>query len=243
MDKQKFKDITKTVIDKLEGGYWNPAWHGVPKGFETSGETLFGLDRARGDSTKVSSGQQFWKIIDANKTPGVWTHNYIPSEPLKSQLIDLASDIEYNDYNAWGNLYLHPNAKAIVESDPRLIFHFAYATWNGPGWFKKFANDINKAVDSGITDTDKLVQIALNSRIKEGLKEGSKPVPLIAQGGNKIAGFIDTLKEATVASAKAIEKGVTETETKAVKNPLATVAIIGVVIGFVFLVRTIKRNW
>jgi len=243
VDKDRFKDITKTVIDKLEGGYWNPAWHGVPKGFETSGETLFGIDRLRGDSTKVASGQQFWKIVDANKSPNVWKHNYIPNDPIKSQLIDLASDIQYNDYNNWSNLWLTPKAKQIVESDPRLIFNFSYATWNGPGWFKKFSSDINKAVDSGITDTDKLTQIAIDSRTNEGLKTGSKPNSLIAQGGKKIASFIDSLKEATAESVKAVEKGVVETEKTAQRNPMITIAIVaGATLAFIIILRTIKRN-
>ena len=44
-----FNDSTKLVIDQLEGGYFNPAWHNVgdPR-YSTSGETMFGLDRHAG---------------------------------------------------------------------------------------------------------------------------------------------------------------------------------------------------
>jgi hypothetical protein len=71
-------------------------------------------------------------------------------------------------------------------SDGRLLFHFIYATWNGSGWFQKFAKDINAAVAQGITNTDALLKVAMHSRTKEGLTKGSAPNSLIAQGGNKI---------------------------------------------------------
>ena len=85
-------------------------------------------------------------------------------------------------------MYLTPEALKVVENDPRLTFHFSYAVWNGPGWFKKFAEKINQAVASGITDSDKLVDIALKSRTGSSVK-------LIREGGEKIAKFIDELKQ------------------------------------------------
>ena len=36
-------------------------------------------------------------------------------------------------------------------------------------------------------NTEKLIQVVLNSRLNEGLKKNSKPNSLIAQGGKKIA--------------------------------------------------------
>jgi len=124
---------------------------------------------------------------------------------------------------------LSPEAQAIVDSDGRLTFHFVYATWNGPGWFKKFATDINKAVASGITDTDKLVQVALDSRTKEGLKEGSAPNSLVKQGGEKIAKFIQALD--VYSKKKKIE----------VKGGSLIVILIGLGAAYL-LYKTLKNN-
>ena len=137
------------------------------------------------------------------------------------------------------NNYLDTKTRQIVDSDPRLMFHFIYATWNGPGWFKKFAADMNKAVNSGITDSDKLVQIAIDSRTKEGLKPGSSPNSLIAQGGKKIAGFINSLKGYATKGIETAEKGLV----KAKQNPIPTALItIAVIITGYFIYTKLKRK-
>lgn len=194
LDKDTFKEVTKIVIDKLEGGYYNPAWHNTGDSrYGSSGETMFGIDRKAGGSINTTeAGKKFWGAIDKNKSKAIWTWNY-KGGTLNPLLKDLAVDVIYPSYVKYHNNYLSPEAQAIVDSDGRLTFHFVYATWNGPGWFKKFATDMNNAVANGITDTDKLVQVALDSRTKEGLKEGSAPVSLVQQGGNKIAKFIEEL--------------------------------------------------
>jgi hypothetical protein len=185
-----FNDSTKLVIDQLEGGYFNPAWHNVgdPR-YSNSGETMYGLDRLRGNQEATATGKQFWSLIDKNKTREVWKWNY-KGGALGDQLKNLAVQIMYPLYSSYAKLYLNDKAKKIVENDPALLFHFIYATWNGPGWFKKFATDINTAVNNGVTN---LQAVAINSRTKEGLKAGSKPNSLIAQGGEKIKKIFETL--------------------------------------------------
>ena len=185
-----FNDSTKLVIDQLEGGYFNPAWHNVgdPR-YSTSGETMFGLDRLRGMQEATATGKQFWNLIDKNKTKEVWKWNY-KGGALGDQLKDLAVQIMYPLYSNYAKFYLNDKAKKIIDNDPALLFHFVYATWNGSGWFKKFATDINTAVNNGVTN---LQQVAINSRTKEGLKAGSKPNSLIAQGGEKIKKLFATL--------------------------------------------------
>jgi hypothetical protein len=214
VDKNKFKTVTQFVIDKLEGGYYNPSWHSVGDSrYSASGETMFGIDRkAGGKINDTTAGKEFWGIIDKAKTPQTWKWNY-KGGALAPQLKDLVVDIMYPVYERNAKNYLTAQAKAIVDSDSRLLFHFIYGSWNGAGWFKKFATDMNKAVASGITDPDKLSQVALDSRTKEGLKEGSSPNSLIAQGGRKIATLFGTLKDATISTAKATEEVVK-------KNPL-----------------------
>ena len=150
---------------------------------------MFGLDRLRGMQEKTATGKQFWNLIDKNKTKEVWKWNY-KGGALGDQLKDLAVQIMYPLYSNYAKLYLNDKAKKIIDNDPALLFHFVYATWNGSGWFKKFATDINTAVNNGVTN---LQQVAINSRTKEGLKAGSQPNSLIAQGGEKIKKLFATL--------------------------------------------------
>jgi hypothetical protein len=224
VDKNKFKTVTQLVIDKLEGGYYNPSWHSVGDSrYSASGETMFGIDRKAGGSINdTTAGREFWGIIDKAKNKQVWKWNY-KGGTLAPQLKDLVVEIMYPVYERNAKNYLTPQSKAIVDSDSRLLFHFIYGSWNGTGWFKKFATDMNKAVASGITDTDKLSQVAIDSRTKEGLKVGSPPNSLVAQGGKKIATLFGSLKDAVVIGAKATEETVK-------KNPLPTAIITAVLI-------------
>jgi len=67
-----------------------------------------------------------------------------------------------SDYDS-NTKFLSSDAKKEVESNKRLLFHFAYACWNGSGHFEDFANDINQAVSDGLTG-DELVDVAIDSR-------------------------------------------------------------------------------
>lgn len=231
--RDKFASVTKLVIDHLEGGYWNPVYHGIPAGYENSGETMFGIDRvAGGDLNTSPAGKQFWSLIDANKSPQVWKWNYIPPEPLRSQLKSLAADVIYPRYEQYSAKYLNPKTKEIVDKDGRLIFHFAYATWNGPGWFKEFANDLNTKVASGVTNTDELAKAAIDSRTKEGLRKGDPPNSLIAQGGRKIEALSNQLKDLVSAGVK-----------KARQNPITTALVTsGLIISIYVLITQIKKS-
>lgn len=187
---KNFSDSTLLVINQLEGGYFNPAWHNVgDKRYSNSGETMFGLDRLRGNQEATQTGKQFWSLIDKTKSKEVWKWNY-KGGLIADQLKNLAVQIMYPLYSNYAKLYLNDKAKKIVENNPALLFHFIYATWNGSGWFKKFAEDMNTAVNNGVTN---LEAVAINSRTKEGLKKGSQPNSLIAQGGEKIKKLFSTL--------------------------------------------------
>ena len=54
-------------------------------------------------------------------------------------------------------------ARNEVESNKNLLFHFAYACWNGSLHFQNFARDINDAVSNGKTG-DELIDVAVESR-------------------------------------------------------------------------------
>jgi hypothetical protein len=188
INKNKFKEVTKLVIDNLEGGYFNPLWHNVKDTrYNTSGETMFGIDRKNGGYLNTTpSGLKFWALIDKNKNQKVWKWNFRGGN-LEKELIDLTSEIIYPEFLKLENLYLKPKAIELVNNNDKLLFNFIYATWNGSGWFKKFATDFNEAIAKGETNAEKLIQVVLNSRLNEGLKKNSKPNSLIAQGGKKIA--------------------------------------------------------
>jgi hypothetical protein len=233
VDKNKFASVTNLVIDKLEGGYYNPAWHSTGDSrYGGSGETMFGIDRrAGGTLNDTAAGKQFWSLIDKTKTRDVWKWNYMGGA-IAPQLKQYVVEIMYPTYEKFASRYFDTKTKEIVDNDNRLLFHFIYAAWNGEGWFEKFANDMDKAVQSGTTNPDKLVQVALNSRTKEGLKSGSSPNSLIAQGGRKIAGFIESLKNVGSQASDLVKK-----------KPLITIIITMVsVISIYALYKSLKRK-
>lgn len=174
--------VTKKVIYRLEGGYWNPDYTGYPhEMYKRSGETMFGIDRKAGN-TEVSAGEigkQFWRRIDQLKAQAfppdgkrydaskkIWFHNYIPAEPIRGELTNLASKVmkTYFDKNIIN--YCSPQLKQRILSNKRLLFHFSYACWNGPGFFQDFARDLEPAVQQNKSDLE-LIQIAVESRNKK----------------------------------------------------------------------------
>lgn len=212
VDQVRYRQIVGAIIDQLEGGYYHPDMlkdgRVTDTRYKNSGETMFGIDRKAGGSINTTAaGQYFWSIIDESGARYSWKWNYMGGD-LEQPLKDAAADIMYPEYDRMANLYLSAQSKAIVESDDRLLFNFIYATWNGQGWFKRFAGDFNDAVDSGVTNTDDLVQVVLQSRADSGNS-------LIVQGGKKIAKFIDSFATAVADYVK--------------KNPGKTLIVAGIV--------------
>jgi hypothetical protein len=162
---KNFRQVTDKIIEKLEGGYYNPAWHNK-SGMGKSGETLFGLDRKHGGTLNTSSeGREFWRLVDQNKNKEVWRYNYMPTGSLNEKLRNLVSSILGKSYNEFSKRYLKPESQKMVESDPRLKFHFAYATWNGPGFFRKFADRLNQRIENQrILDPTKLFKMSMQDR-------------------------------------------------------------------------------
>ncbi len=202
MDINKFQKITSLVIDKLEGGYYHPNMlvDGRVKDmrYSASGETMFGIDRLKGGSINTSpDGIKFWNIIDRSGASNKWAWNYFGGQ-LKPILQKLAASMILPLYNSYAKNYIKiPQLISIIESDDRLLFHFVYATWNGSGWFKKFASDITNAYKNGITNPNALYKVAIASRTQEGLKKGTSANSLIKQGGNKIAELFKNYKPNT----------------------------------------------
>jgi predicted nucleotidyltransferase len=187
----EFRDAVETITNKLEGGYFHPymkeknpskfAWMG------DSGETMFGMDRKKGQQEKNSSaGVEFWRLIDAEDAKNNWKYGYAleDNSELKNKLYDLIAQIMEPQFIDSSNRYLSDESKSIVMSDPKLFFNFAYASYNGPGWFQKFAKKFNQKVEEGVTDIEKLRDYALQIRKESGNW-------IIATSGNKIEKIFD----------------------------------------------------
>jgi hypothetical protein len=80
-------------------------------------------------------------------------------------------------YQILSDRYLSDKAKTLVQSNNGLKLHFYYASWNGEGFFKGFAEKINQAVDDGIESPEKLLSIAINSRLN---------MPIMKKSGEKL---------------------------------------------------------
>ena len=191
-------DITAKVIKYMEGGYFHPDM--LKDGrindsrYSTSGETMFGIDRKAGGAiNNTPAGVKFWGLIDNANARKLWKWNYMGG-PLASELLPLAAEIIAPEAVKNFKRYLSPEARDLVESDRRLLFHFIYATWNGPGWFKHFAGVINGAIAAGEKNPDALFNLAIKSRTTIMPSwAGSKARSLIAQGGNKIANLANKI--------------------------------------------------
>ena len=173
----KWLKVTKKVIDKLEGGYWNGSTSkndktsklGIcsnhPQGsMGASTETMFGLDRYNGSIEKTADGKEFFRIIDSQKKElGMdkfcrkWKWLYRGGD-LEDRLKTLAAKIMKHSYDRNANNYFTPELKKRVENNDRLLMHFSYASWNGPWFFQQFANSLNKAVKEGKSDKELLKQ-------------------------------------------------------------------------------------
>lgn len=228
IDQGRYRYIAGLIIDQLEGGYYHPDMlaDGRVKDslYASSGETMFGIDRKNGGSLNTTAaGQRFWSLIDGAGARVNWPWNYKGGN-LGPSLKNGAADIIYPEYERLSTRYLSGKSKGIVDSDDRLLFNFMYATWNGAGWFQRFASDFNTAVNDGITDKDELVKVVLKSRTESSNS-------LIRQTGNKIVQILSQFKNYVAAYVKA--------------NPVKTIVVVTVVAGlmsyYIWLVIRKKR--
>lgn len=188
--KGSFDEMTGKIIDKFEGGYYHPDMikdgRIQSKGkMGDSGETMMGIDRKHGGTINTSSdGKKFWDSIDNAGAKDKWKYDY-RGGPMESELRKLVIKMIKPFYSDYVSRYLSSEASKIVNDNPSLMFHFIYAVWNGPGWFRKFSTVINDSVKKGMTDPKKLAEIAIRSRIDSGNS-------LIAKNGKKMSDLIGT---------------------------------------------------
>lgn len=180
-DNIDFISLTGQVIDQLEGGYYHPDMRYRLKGdwskYGRSGETMFGIDRLRGGSINTTSaGKEFWTLIDNVNAKNTWAWNF-KGGSLGERLKVLAAQMMKPQFETYMRSYLTPEAQKIVNSSKALTFNFIYATWNGPGWFKKFGKKFNEDVKSnlGIGDlVGKVLQYRLDSGSRIIVDTGKK---------------------------------------------------------------------
>jgi hypothetical protein len=148
-----FSKSIETIIDNLEGGYYHPNMKNRGQGnfsaMGNSGETMFGMDRLHGNQEKTNDGRQFWSLIDAENASTRWKYNYkLQDNPKLARVLKaLVAQIMEPLYNNYMNRYFKTDeARNIVKSNPALNFNFIYATWNGPGHFKKWAKALEDKI-------------------------------------------------------------------------------------------------
>jgi len=186
IDVKDFPSIINTIIDNLEGGYYNPDMlrdgRVTDSRYGASGETMFGIDRKTGPESNTPAGQKFWALIDAQPDKANWRNEYMAKDKpeLSNQLRQLVAEMMKPFFEKYTKDYLSPESAAIVSKDPALTFHFVYATFNGSGWFQKFARLINNAVTSGNTDPKSLLALAMQDRVATNSS-------LMNQVGSKVA--------------------------------------------------------
>jgi hypothetical protein len=180
-----FEKTTRQIIDQFEGGYYHPDMlkdgRVKDKRYARSGETMFGIDRLRGvKESNSAAGKEFWSIIDRQNARKKWRWNYkLQDNPdLALRLKNLVAKIMEPLFIDYQNRYLSEESKKIVNSTPELYYHFAYATWNGIGWFKKFAQAFNEEVKKG-KSIKELINFVLSQRKNSGNS-------LISQSGRKM---------------------------------------------------------
>jgi hypothetical protein len=177
--------ITKKVIDKLEGGYWNPKCGHPSSGMGKSTETMFGLDRYNGNIESTSEGRQFFGLIDQEKKKlgktefcKKWKWLYRGGDKEET-LKNLAARIMKNSFDRnMKNFVKDPEAKKRILGNKNLLLHMSYASWNGPGFFQKFAKSIENGVKQGMTNKE-LVDLAISDRSRTKLANKNKTEALI----------------------------------------------------------------
>jgi hypothetical protein len=184
-----FRGMTELVVDKFEGGYYNPQWH-KKSAMGDSGETMFGIDRKYGSYLEdTPEGSEFWELVDDNKTGTDddgdgkklvrWGHGHDGGR-IRSKLLDLVSKMMERQYESNLNNNFNSKEKEIIENDKGLKFNFFYATWNGSGFFKNFAKEIKKAIADGVTSPEELKKVAIKARRNSKVsKSASKMASII----------------------------------------------------------------
>lgn len=188
--------------DMLLDGRLNPTAAQIDL-MKYSGETMFGLDRHAGHSLyytspriskdvrtnlqyipgytyKNNASKEFWGILDYQNAAQLWKWNY-KGGALENKLQTLAAKILYPVFIEYSDKYLISEAaKKAVYNNPKLLFHFIYAVWNGPVFFQKFAKKLQEDLSNN-SNADTLVKNQISARANSAVaSSASKMVKVFA---------------------------------------------------------------
>lgn len=162
MNKRLATKYVNYIIDYLEGGYYHPDMKSKLVNGENmldSGETMFGIDRQNGAplfSTGTPAAIAFWQLVDDAYSTHHGDTGYYNDKAdgrkvaasIGNQLRSYAAQMIIDAFERNAQ-YLSEGAREIVFDNPRLLLQFLYATYNGPGNFKLFADLVNSAYANG----------------------------------------------------------------------------------------------
>lgn len=195
------ENIVNLIIDNIEGGYYHPDMKDYLRNGDRlgiSGETMFGIDRVNGAplfATGTPCAIQFWQIVDDNfgshhadtsyygdKADGTMKTPASVGERLRPLAAAMISDAF--DRNSQ---FLSEGALQMVLNNPRLLLQFLYATYNGSGNFKTFANVMNAAYANGERSATAFWNLIQEKRRSKG--------GLFAEGADKLDAIAATLPD------------------------------------------------
>jgi hypothetical protein len=170
--KKSFVDVFKLVVNNLEGLYFHPLMLNDGRveekyrtTYQSSGETLFGLDRKQGSQDE--NAKKFWAKVDSFKPNGKpkWRYNTLGNlnQTQINELYTLGYKVIQPSYNTALNK-IPAGLKTIIESDGRLLFSFIYGVWNGSGWYAGYLKLLTEAYNKGIINPDDLLKKHIDDR-------------------------------------------------------------------------------
>lgn len=195
------EDIVYLIIDNIEGGYYHPDMKDLLQGGDNlgiSGETMYGIDRTNGAplfTTSTAEAVKFWQIVDqyfADHHGDASYYNDMADGRKKTpasvgaQLRPLAAAMIINAFET-NSQFLSPGAREIVFGNPRLLLQFLYATYNGSGNFKTFADVMNAAYANGERSASAFWDLIQTARRNKG--------GLFSAGADKLDAIGATLPE------------------------------------------------
>lgn len=191
---EQFYKMTIIVIDNFEGGYYHPdmskKWKASDQALlKDSGETMFGLDRMAGvQLNKYPEWRMFWDLVDLDKNnnPLSWGYQYRGGKS-EIRLKELASKIMYQWFSYLAGKYILIGSMDEIANDDRLIIHFSYASWNGEGWFQKYAKALNEAIIKFPSNKDAIFNEAIKARTMATNKMGLPNRAIRQQGGHMMS--------------------------------------------------------
>jgi len=192
-DRNTYKNSGETLygLDRYAGNN-----EGIRKGpknqsgidFWAAVDAISGNGSYKDTSRTVKTGQ--WNIKKYPKKSGIWSWNYMPkkSESGYDNLQKNLTKYITNSYNSLFNKYLagHPVGQ-LVQNDGRLKFMYYRATWNGSGFFQKYASNLKAVYDKGEKNIDNLICADLTFRY-------NTKAPAFKPGVSKISFMMDYKK-------------------------------------------------